>query len=127
MEFKERKTTEEQIRAEHSTPLQARKTLNSLKIGLTWDADNDRSLAPINQALAASTAVVISGLEGKKKYLGISSVPLHMLEADAGDATVADFYVPANTYFFYEVRSETNRLSVLSPSAGFVQFSELSS
>jgi len=122
---KTKKTTEEQLRDEHIASMDARKVVNAFKLNMVWDEDNSRSLAPISHTLAGATAVEVINLDGSKEYLAISNVGIHLREAAAGDADATDFYIPPNTYFIYKMRSEEDRLSIYSATAGFVQFNEL--
>jgi len=123
---KTKKSTEEQFRDEHIPSMDARKVVNAFKLNMVWDEDNTRSLAPINHVLVASTAKEITNLDGSKEYLAISNVNIHIVEVATGtDATLADFYIPANSYFVFKTRDEEKRLSVISASAGFIQFNEL--
>jgi len=120
------KSTEEQIRDEHSHFSNSRRVIDG-PLMIADKADGLRSLEPIHTALAAATNKEITSLKFEKYYRMISDVDCYIsfAKATGGASIVGDTYVPAKTPVTIRLSAPFKFLNVISPSVGFVQLTEL--
>jgi hypothetical protein len=120
------KTTEEQIRDEHNHASGSRKVIGGPLV-IPWDADNNRSVAPIVKAIsvAAIELVKADGLEHNTTYRVVSPVAGFYLLEGVGTATTNDLYVPAGEVIYLELNKMSSRYSILGEAAGTIQFQEI--
>lgn len=118
-----RKTTEEQIRDEHSHYSNSKRVIQGPLIPAM---EGDVNKAPIHKAINGVIEFTSAdGLDYEKCYRFISNAACHIKFAKTGNANVSDIYIPANTAQTLCLRNLRDRISVFSPASGFVQLTEL--